>query len=108
LAAVDEFSVVLYQAIQEGLGAFGETGKAVMWHVQRMMIAEQPEAFVKELRTIFGVQGSWVFEDAVLRKLHEKLGLEYDGNSNLTFEEHVQQLRALYAQKTGPRGQLER
>jgi hypothetical protein len=51
------------------------------------------------LRSIFGVQGAWIFEDAILRKLYEKVGVKYDANSDVPFEMQVEQLRRLAARK---------
>jgi len=62
-------------------------------------VAELPEDLMRGLRSIFGAQGAWIFEDAILKKLHEKLGLEYDGTSGVPFKERIRELQALYVQK---------
>ena len=89
--AEKEFGGILLAAVDEGLQAIlgDPQAKAVNWHVKRLMVLSDPGAFIRALQTIFGAQGAWIFEDAILRKLYEKVDEKYDSNNDIPFEEHV-------------------
>jgi len=97
----DEFSALLIAAIDEGLGTVLDepTCKGIEYHVYKEVIARSLGSFAMALQTIFGVQGAWLFEDAILRKLYEKVGVKYDANNDIPFEMQVEQLRRLAARK---------
>jgi hypothetical protein len=101
-----EFSSILLAAADEGLQAIlgDPQAKAVNWHVKRLMVLSNPGAFIRALQAIFGVQGAWIFEDAILRKLYEKVDEKYDGNNDTPFEEHIRKAQRLFFSRTLPKG----
>lgn len=91
---------MLLQAIDQGLSIVipnESAGLAVRWHMRR--ITMNPQAVSEVLRSIFGAQGAWLFEDAILRKLYEYVGEEYDFNDTFSFEEHVKHLQKMFSSK---------
>jgi hypothetical protein len=105
LDAEKEFGGILLAAVDEGLQAILEDqqAKAVNWHVKRLMVLSNPGAFIRALQTIFGAQGAWIFEDAILRKLYEKVDEKYDSNNDIPFEEHVRKAQMLFLSRTLPK-----
>lgn len=90
-----EFGQVLFEAVDEGLLVLGESGRnAVYFHLQNLYslkredISGKPEAFVENLRKIFGM-GAEIIEKAILRSLYCKLGLTYEEKKNHDFIMYV-------------------
>lgn len=96
-----EFDSLILAAMSEGLTAVlgHPQDEAVLWHLKRIVIAREPGAFSRALQSIFG-QGAWILEDAILRRLYEKVGVKYDCKDDAPFEKHVEQLREAFTARS--------
>jgi hypothetical protein len=94
-----EFEKLFIEAVDEGLGTLGESGKhMIFFHLDRSHsvkkheIPKKPEAFARGLEKIFGA-GASVLEKLILRSLYSKLGLEYEDVESCPFVDYVNCVR---------------
>ncbi|MEM3731259.1 MAG: hypothetical protein QW667_03855 [Candidatus Bathyarchaeia archaeon] len=95
------FKRCLLEAVDEGLLILGDSGrKAIYFHLQKLHslkredIPNNPEAFAKGLREIFGV-GAEVIEKAIIKVLYDKLGLKFEERKGYTFREYLRDCEQL-------------
>ena len=89
----------LAEAIDEGLLMLGESGRDVIYFrlkqsyaLKREDVSSNPEIFVSCLREIFG-SGAEVIERAVIKKLYDKLGIEFKEKKDFGFMEYLNEAR---------------
>jgi hypothetical protein len=94
-----EFEKLFIEAVDEGLGTLGESGKhMIFFHldrshsVKRHEIPKKPEAFARGLEKIFGA-GASVLERLIVKSLYSKLGLEYEDVESRPFVDYVNRVR---------------
>ncbi|MEM3551760.1 MAG: hypothetical protein QXN87_08730 [Candidatus Bathyarchaeia archaeon] len=98
------FNALLLEALDEGLqSTLGESGKTVVYYhfqnscgVRREGIPEKPEVFSEFLNRLFGF-GAKIIEEAILKSLCSKLGIEYEEVKNAKFTDYLRKL----AEKNG-------
>jgi hypothetical protein len=80
----NDFSKILLAAVDESLSSLGDSPKqAILFHleasfnIKREHIPENMTEFTKALERIFGPGASYL-EKLIVKRLHEKLGLEAD------------------------------
>jgi hypothetical protein len=90
-----EFERLFIEAVDEGLGTLGESGKhMIFFHLDKSYsitkhdIPKRPEAFAKGLEKIFGA-GATVLEKLIVKSLYSKLRLEYEDVENRPFTDYV-------------------
>ncbi|MEM3731710.1 MAG: hypothetical protein QW667_07270 [Candidatus Bathyarchaeia archaeon] len=91
----NDLNKILLEAIEEGLSILGESSKhAILFHLEIMFkirredIPNNLTEFIKALEGIFG-PGAAYLEKLIVKKLYEKLGLEFDDAENFGFLDHV-------------------
>ncbi len=94
-----DFEKLFIEAVDEGLGTLGESGKHMIffhldksYSVKKHEIPKKPEAFARGLERIFGA-GASVLEKLILRSLYSKLGLEYEDVESRPFVDYVNWVR---------------
>jgi len=94
-----DFEKLFIEAVDEGLGTLGESGKHMIffhldksYSVKKHDIPKRPEAFAKGLEKIFGA-GATVLERLILKSLYSKLGLEYENLETRPFADYVNYVR---------------
>ncbi|MEM2103791.1 MAG: hypothetical protein QW717_02720 [Candidatus Bathyarchaeia archaeon] len=98
------FGAILLEAIDEALqSTLGESGKTVVYYhfqknsgVEREDIPEKPEVFIEFLNRLFGF-GAKIIEEAIVKSLCSKLGIEYEEAKNAKFTDYLRKL----AEKNG-------
>jgi hypothetical protein len=92
---VDDYEII--ECIDDGLDRFGQSIKyTIYWRltilhsVPRGGILASSEAFVQEIRSVFG-EGAKAIENAIVRKIVERSGLE--GAENLSLPEVIRLAR---------------
>jgi len=94
-----EFEKLFIEAVDEGLGTLGESGKhMIFFHLDRSYsvkkheIPKKPEAFARGLEKIFGA-GASVLEKLIVKSLYSKLGLKYEDVESRQFADYVNYVR---------------
>ncbi len=89
----------LAEAIDEGLLMLGESGRDVIYFrlkqsyaLKKEDVSSNPEIFVNCLREIFG-SGAEVIERAIIKKLYNKLGIEFKEREGFGFMEYLNEAR---------------
>lgn len=103
-----KFRELLLSAIDEGLSVLGEGVKRTIYYyvekngsLGREEIPLRPKDFAGVLESIFGSVGATIIEDKILQILHEKIGLKYRRDENLTFSEKVESAMKAYIKTLG-------
>lgn len=74
----------------------GQSGtKAVLQNINSQQNAGSPEEFHRNLYQVFN-EGSLVLEEAIIKKLFQRLELHYEEKTNFDFPEYVKHARQLY------------
>ncbi|MGC8998629.1 MAG: hypothetical protein ACP5JW_04430 [Candidatus Bathyarchaeia archaeon] len=91
----------LAETIDEGLLMLGKNGRDVVYFrlkqsyaLKKEEVPNNPEIFVNCLREIFG-SGAEVIERAVIRKLYDKLGIEFKEKKDFGFMEYLSEARKI-------------
>lgn len=91
----NDFSKILLAAVEESLSSLGDSPKqAILFHleasfkIKKEHIPENITEFAKALEKIFG-PGALYLEKLIVKRLHEKLGLEYENSETEDFLECV-------------------
>ncbi|MEM3697134.1 MAG: hypothetical protein QXQ94_06505 [Candidatus Bathyarchaeia archaeon] len=95
----NNFSKILLSAIEESLSALGDSPKqAILFHLEasfnlkREKIPTNLTEFAKALEGIFGPGASYL-ERLIVKRLYEKLGLEFEGSTDTDFLKCVENLK---------------
>ena len=90
---------ILLEAVEEGLSSLGDSPKqAIFFHLEisfeisRDNIPANMTEFSKALEKIFG-PGALYLEKLIVKRLYEKLGLEFEETENWNFLEYVDNAR---------------
>lgn len=101
----NDFNKILLSAVDEGLCLLGESSKqAVLFHLETSFQLKEEKIpsnlaeFKKALEGIFG-PGATYLEGAIVKRLHEKLGLEFEESRNRDFLECVEMAKSRIMQK---------
>lgn len=93
------FEKLFMEAIDEGLGTLGESGKhMIFFHLEKSYsikkheIPKKPEAFAKGLEKIFGA-GASVLEKLIVKSLCSKLELSYEDVESRSFADYVRYVK---------------
>jgi hypothetical protein len=93
------FQKTLLTAVEEGLSTLGDSSKqAILFHLENSFKIKREEIptnlteFKKALEKIFG-PGSPYIEKLILKRLHDKLKLEFENSENLDFLNSVKNAR---------------
>ena len=99
----DDFNKILLSAVDEGLCLLGDSSKkAILFHLEDSFqlkeenIPSNLTEFKKALDSIFG-PGAAYLEKAIAKRLHEKLGLRFDEDTNDNFIEYVKTAKSRIA-----------
>ena len=94
-----DFEKLFIEAIDEGLGVLGESGRQMIffhlensYSIKRHEIPKKPEAFAVGLEKIFGA-GASVLEKLIVKSLYSKLGLKYEEKSDYTFADYLNDVK---------------
>lgn len=95
----NNFSKILLVAVEEGLSSLGDSPKqAILFHletsfkIKREHIPANLTEFAKALEGIFGPGASYL-EKLIVKRLYEKLGIEFDDNGCLDFLKCINNLQ---------------
>ena len=90
---------ILLEAVEEGLSSLGDSPKqAIFFHLEtsfeisKNTIPANLTDFAKALEKIFG-PGAVYLEKLIVKRLYEKLGLEFEEAENWDFLEYVNSAR---------------
>ena len=93
------FDLLLLDAVDEGLAAFGESAKQTVYclieerfHIQRSEIPEKLQTFHEALTELFG-SGATIVEKTILQTLREKIGIELKERENRTLTEYIDEYK---------------
>jgi len=93
------FEKLFMEAIDEGLGTLGESGKHMIffhldksYSIKKHEIPKKPEAFAKGLEKIFGA-GASVLEKLIVKSLCSKLELKYEDIESRPFADYVKYVK---------------
>jgi len=94
-----EFGKILLTAVEESLSSLGDSPKqAILFHLEasfklkKESIPTNLTEFAKALEGIFGPGASYL-EKLILRRLYEKLGLEFQNTEGCDFLECVENVK---------------
>lgn len=94
-----DFKNILLAAVEEGLSSLGDSPKqAILFHleasfkIKKERIPENLQEFEKALETIFG-PGTQFLEKLIVKRLYEKLGLEFKEEEDCNLLKDVEQLK---------------
>jgi hypothetical protein len=97
----DSFDKILLSAVNEGLCLLGDTPKQALlshledpFQIEEKSIPSNLNEFRKALESIFG-SGAVFLENAILKRLHETLGLAFEEDTNKDFLECVEMAKSL-------------
>jgi len=103
----NDFSKILLAAVEESLSSLGDSPKqAILFHlessfkIKKEHIPENITEFAKALEKIFG-PGAEYLEKLIIKRLHEKLGLEFENSESRDFLECVDKVKKLLPTKEG-------
>jgi len=103
----NNFSKILLAAIDESLSSLGDSPKqAILFHledsfkIKKEQIPENITEFAKALEKIFGPGASYL-EKLIVKRLHEKLGLDFENAESRDFLEHVDNVKKRLRPKEG-------
>ncbi|MGB9853771.1 MAG: hypothetical protein ACPLRY_03065 [Candidatus Bathyarchaeales archaeon] len=95
----------LLTAVEEGLSMLGDSPKqAIIFHIENSFKIKREEIpknlteFTKALEKIFG-PGAPYIERLILKRLHDKLNLEFENSENLDFLNSVENLRRIFPEE---------
>jgi hypothetical protein len=95
----NNFSRILLAAVEEGLSSLGDSPKqAILFHLETSFKIKREEIpanlteFAKALEGIFGPGASYL-EKLIVKRLCEKLGMEFDDAGRLDFLNCVNNLQ---------------
>jgi len=103
----NDFSQILLAAVEESLSSLGDSPKqAILFHLEASFklkkehIPENITEFAKALEKIFGPGASYL-EKLIVKRLHEKLGLEFEDVESRDFLECVDSVKKRLPPKRG-------
>jgi hypothetical protein len=95
----DNFTEILLAAVEESLSSLGDSPKqAILFHleasfnIKKEHIPENITEFAKALEKIFG-PGALYLEKLIVKRLYEKLGLDFEGVESRDFLECVDDVK---------------
>jgi hypothetical protein len=95
----NNFRDILLEAVDESLSSLGDSPKqAILFHlecsfkIKKECIPENITDFTKALEKIFG-PGALYLEKLIVKRLHEKLGLEFEETERWNFLEYVDDVK---------------
>lgn len=95
----NDFSKILLAAVEESLSSLGDSPKqAILFHlessfkIKKEHIPENITEFSKALEKIFG-PGAEYLERLIVKRLYEKLGLEFENSESRDFLECVDNVK---------------
>jgi len=95
----NKFGNILLAAVDESLSSLGDSSKqAIFYHlefsfnIKKEHIPENITEFLKALETIFGPGASYL-EKLIVKRLYEKLGLEFENCQNKDFLDHLRNVK---------------
>jgi hypothetical protein len=95
----NNFREILLAAVEESLSSLGDSPKrAILFHlecsfkIKKERIPENITEFTKALENIFG-PGAVYLEKLIAKRLHEKLGLEFEDEEKWNFLEQVNDVK---------------
>ena len=95
----NNFSKILLSAVEESLSSLGDSPKqAILFHlensfqIKKERIPENMTEFAKALERIFGPGASYL-EKLIVKRLYEKLDLEYENGETVDFLERVDSVK---------------
>lgn len=95
----NSFREILLEAVDESLSSLGDSPKqAILFHlecsfnIKKKRIPENITEFTKTLEKIFG-PGALYLEKLIVKRLHEKLGLESEEAEKWNFLEYVDDVK---------------
>lgn len=98
---------VLLEAIEEGISSLGASPKqAIFFHLENAFKVKKDKipldltGFTKALEKIFG-PGAFYLENLIVKRLYEKMGLEFKEIENWGFLEYVNNVKECLMMKTG-------
>jgi hypothetical protein len=101
----DDFDKILLSAVDEGLCLLGNSPKqAILFHLENPFqikeenIPSNLKQFRRALETIFG-PGAAYLENAILKRLHDILGLEFKESKNADFLECIEMAKSRRVKK---------
>jgi hypothetical protein len=101
----NDFNKILLSAVDEGLCLLGDSSKeAILFHLETSFqlkkenIPNNLTEFKKALEGIFG-PGATYLEKIIVKRLHEKLGLEFEENRGTDFLECVKTAKSMVMPK---------
>ena len=101
----NDFNKVLLSAVDEGLCLLGDSSRqAILFHLETSFqlkeesIPSNLTKFKRALEGIFG-PGATYLEKIIVKRLHEKLGLEFEEGKNTDFLECVEIAKSRIMQK---------
>jgi hypothetical protein len=99
------FQKTLLTAVEEGLSTLGDSSKqAILFHLENSFKIKREEIptnlteFKKALEKIFG-PGAPYIEKLILKRLHDKLNLEFENSENLDFLNSVENARKIFPEE---------
>jgi len=94
----NNFSEILLAAVEESLSSLGDSPKqAILFHLEA---PENITEFAKALEKIFG-PGALYLEKLIVKRLYEKLGLEFEDVESRDFLECVDNVKKRLPPKRG-------
>ena len=103
----NNFSEILLAAVEESLSSLGDSPKqAIFFHleasfkIKKERIPENIMEFAKALEKIFG-PGALYLEKLIVKRLYEKLGLEFEDVESRDFLECVDNVKKRLPPKRG-------
>lgn len=92
----NDFNKILLSAVDEGLCLLGDSSKqAILFHLETSFQVKEENIpsnlteFKRALDSIFG-PGADYLEKIIVKRLHEKLGLQFEEGRNTDFLEYVE------------------
>lgn len=99
------FQKTLLTAVEEGLSNLGDSPKqAILFHLENSFKIKREEIptnlteFKKALEKIFGPEAPYI-EKLILKRLHDKLNLEFENSENLNFLNSVENARKIFPEE---------
>lgn len=102
-----DFDKILLEAVDEGLSSLGQSAKqGIYFHLEKDFNIDKEEIpskvndFASAIERIFGL-GANVIEILIMRRLHEKVGLniKLHRSEDLTFTQYVAEAKRSYLEK---------